>query len=431
MKRVEDADATAAPGGPASAGMRPGLANLRRRGRLLAVADHAENQVAKLPTARPTRRSRLGRILSAGVLAVVAHVGVGIFLSVSGALASLSPSALPPLVEGLDAREAANEEPLSVESLVDELEHPPAPTAQERKVEKEINEKDARGQVVDIARPSIEQRPDEARFAAEYDSSVSHETKGPAGLSKAGAVVPGAVAPPPSEAQARSTPLPAAASPAKTPPTALAMHGPIGTRVPGPAGPQSAVREFGPDGDQPHQGGQGEVRPPEVAGGGALPGGGPRPNLAPSTAILQQALGEGAGSPDYLHDLDDGDATGLNAKKWKFAAFFNRMKTLVRGEWHPDQLLSRHDPSGNIYGVKDRVSVLRVELQLDGRVKDVSIKQSSGVEFLDEEAMSAFRRAQPFENAPQPLADPDGVIRFNFAFIVQLSGRTSFKVYRE
>ena len=107
------------------------------------------------------------------------------------------------------------------------------------------------------------------------------------------------------------------------------------------------------------------------------------------------------------------------------------MKSLVRGEWHPDQLLSRHDPSGNIYGAKDRVSVLRVELKLDGRVQDVRIKQTSGVEFLDEEAMKAFRLAQPFENVPQPLADPDGVVRFNFAFIVQLSGRTSFKVYRD
>ncbi len=381
---------------------------------------------------RTTRgRSRRARTLIAGVLALLVHGAVGVFLSVSGALASLLPSALPPMVEGLDAREAVSDEPLTVESLVDELDRPVTPNQQERKVEKEVNEKDAKGQVVDIARPAIEQRPDEAKFAAEYDSTVSHQTKGPAGLSKAGAVVPGAVATPPSEAAAPTPPLPSGAK-AKTPaPTALALRGPVGTRVPGPAGADSTVRELGPDGDQPHPSGQGAVRPPEVPGGGALPGGAPRVNLAPSSALLQQALGEGAGSPDYLHDLDEGDATGLNAKKWKFAAFFNRMKSLVRGEWHPDQLLSRHDPSGNIYGAKDRVSVLRVELQLDGRVKEVSIKQSSGVEFLDEEAMSAFRRAQPFENVPQPLADPDGVVRFNFAFIVQLSGRTSFKVYRE
>ena len=264
--------------------------------------------MGKTRTTRPrTRmRSRPARILLAAALALLGHGAVGVFLSVSGALASLMPAALPPMVEGLDARQAASDEPLTVESLVDELDRPVTPSQQERKVEKEINEKDAKGQVVDIARPAIEQRPDEAKFAAEYDSTVKNETKGPSGLSKAGAVVPGAVATPKSEAA--TPPLPAGAT-AKTPaPTALALRGPVGTRIPGPAGPQSPVRELGPDGDQPHQSGQGEVRPPEVAGGGALPGGAPRVNLAPSAALLQQALGEGAGSPDYLHDLDDGEA---------------------------------------------------------------------------------------------------------------------------
>ena len=93
------------------------------------------NQVAKTRTTRTSRRSRLGRILSAGVLAVLVHGAVGIFLSVSGALASLSPSALPPLVEGLDARQAASEEPLSVEELVEDLERPVTPSVDERKVD--------------------------------------------------------------------------------------------------------------------------------------------------------------------------------------------------------------------------------------------------------------------------------------------------------
>ena len=365
--------------------------------------------------------------MTAGALALVGHAVVGVYLVASGALTNLSPAPLP-LVDGRDP--AANEEPLTVESLVDDIDRPETPSPHERKVEKEVNEKDAKGQVVDIAQPRIEQRPDAAKFVAEYDSTVAHETKGPLGTNKAGAVVPGAIVTPKAEPTPHKPQLPTTPSPPAPDRTLLAMRTPASAKTPGPAGPKGEVRESGPDGDQPHPGGQGEVRP-DVRGGGAPPGGLPQANLNPSTAVLQQALGQGAGSADYLHDLDDSDATGLNAKKWKFAAFFNRMKRLVQGEWHPDQLLSRHDPSGRIYGAKDRVSVLRVELKLDGRVQDVSVKQSSGVEFLDEEAMSAFRRAQPFENAPQPLADPDGVIRFNFAFIVQLSGHTSFKVYRE
>ena len=130
----------------------------------------------------------------------------------------------------------------------------------------------------------------------------------------------------------------------------------------------------------------------------------------------------------HLADLDEGDATSLNSRKWKLAGFFNRMKSQVREEWHPDQPLSKHDPSGNIYGSKDRMTMLKVELFRNGHVKEVSVLKPSGVEFLDDEAMSAFRRAQPFANPPEQLADPDGIIRFQFGFVVQVSGFTSFRI---
>jgi hypothetical protein len=179
----------------------------------------------------------LARFMTAGALALVAHGLVGVYLAMSGALANLSASALPALVEGLDAREAASEEPLSVESLVEELERPVTPSVHERKVEKEQNEKDAKGQVVDIAQPSIEQRPDKANYVAEYDSTVNRETKGPLGLDKAGAVLPGAVVTPKGEPTKRPTPLSSAASPPTPEQTMLAMRSPVGTKVPGPAGP--------------------------------------------------------------------------------------------------------------------------------------------------------------------------------------------------
>jgi TonB family protein len=90
----------------------------------------------------------------------------------------------------------------------------------------------------------------------------------------------------------------------------------------------------------------------------------------------------------------------------------------------------RHDPSGNIYGVKDRVTVLRVHLKPDGRVASVEVLNPSGVDFLDDEAVGAFKRAQPFPNPPQQLVEADGQIHFKFAFIFELSGKTSFKVFR-
>lgn len=378
------------------------------------------------------RGQRVRRMVASAILAVLCHAGTLVYLSVRGVFDGQSLGALPPLMEATLGREAPGDAPLEITQLDVPDEKTEAEKLREEEARKEIEKKDVNGQVVDIARPAIEQRPDEARFLSEYDSKVARETKGAVGTSKAGAVVPGQPEPPvpttpPLPSKRPPTPLPSSTRPSQQP---LVVKGPVGSKVPGPQGDNDAVESVGPDGTLAHQNGQGELKPGESMGGGALPGGGPRPNLMPSQRSLQHALGEGEGSPDYLGDIDEGDATGLNSKKWKFAAFFNRMKALVRDEWHPDQLLSRHDPSGNIYGNKDRVTVLKVELRLDGRVQEVGVHKGSGVEFLDEEAQSAFRRAQPFENPPQALAEPDGIIRFKFAFIVNLSGRTSFKVYK-
>ncbi|HMY59578.1 MAG TPA: energy transducer TonB, partial [Pseudomonadota bacterium] len=374
----------------------------------------------------PSRKSRALRFAASAAMALCVHGLTFGYLAWAGVLSPSISKPLPLIVDGLPEREGESE-PLSVESLVDEIEKPPKPSSADTKAAKEREEKDPKGQVVDIAQPAIEQRPDQSKFLSEYDAMVLHETKGAVGRDKAGAKV----APtPPSPFVPPSPPskLPPGDPRAELPKNGLlALRGPSGDKLPGPTGQKADVRSLGPDGTLAHQAGQGAVSPSERVGAQTLPGMGPL-RLTPSQESLQRALGQGSGSPDYLGDLDDGDATSLSSRKWKFAAFFNRMKSQVREEWHPDQLLSRHDPSGNIYGSKDRVTMLKVELSLDGRVKDVSVVKPSGVEFLDDEAMSAFRRAQPFSNPPEPLADPDGIIRFQFGFVVQVSGYTSFRV---
>ncbi len=166
-----------------------------------------------------------------------------------------------------------------------------------------------------------------------------------------------------------------------------------------------------------------------AAGEGGVPGVPGRPNLVATPEMLQRAIGKGPGSPDYLKDVDDGDGTALNSRKWKHASFFNRVKRAVAREWHPDLIYVRRDPSGNVYGLKDRVTVLRVHVDAEGKLATSNIVQSSGVDFLDEEAAEAFRRAAPFPNVPKELLESDGQMHFNFAFIFELSGRGSFKVY--
>jgi TonB family protein len=358
------------------------------------------------------------------LLALLGHGLVGTLLVLTGAFDPTLPTInLPQSIELPPGNEP--EQPLEIASMVEALDRPAELTAVEKKQKAEEERKDKAGQVVDIAKPVVEVRPDQARFLAEHDSAVVHETKGAVGKGQAGAPQPSAPSPPP---------LPS--PPPRQPPgggpkgALLAMRAPLGTKVPGPTGPPTEVESLGPDGNLAHPSATGAVRPPDIAGGSALPGSGRAPPLLPSPQALAQALGKGAGSPDYLGDVDESDSTGLNAKKWKYAAFFNRIKRAVSDEWHPDELLGRHDPSGNIYGAQDRTTVLKVQLTPEGKVAELQVARSSGVEFLDDEAMSAFRRAQPFENPPPGLVDAEGVIRFNFGFIVQLSGRTSFKFYK-
>jgi TonB family protein len=345
------------------------------------------------------------------------------------------------------SKSSTDDQPLEISTLVDSLDRPEEPTPEEKKREekkkKEEEAKEPHGQVVDLARPAVEERPDEARFVSEYDSKVDKE-KRHNGRDKAGATVP-------------PTPPPSA------PPSGAAQNveAARGGRAGRPEEARSivAMREQGHDGHVVDEDGtfkrrtglghddaereassrpsttapsnhpNGENGDDKTANAGARAGQ-PRPNLTASPEMLERAIGAGQGSMDYLKDIDDGDSTALNAKKWKFSAFFNRMKRAVAQEWHPDVVYVQHDPSGNVYGVKDRVTVLRVSLKPDGHILATNVVQSSGVFPLDDEAIAAFQRAQPFQNPPKDLVGSDGEIHFSFAFIFELSGRTSTKVYR-
>ena len=58
--------------------------------------------------------------------------------------------------------------------------------------------------------------------------------------------------------------------------------------------------------------------------------------------------------PSKLDNVDEGEGTYLNTKEWKYASFFNRVKQSVSQQWNPGQQLRLRDPTGNIYGGRDR-----------------------------------------------------------------------------
>lgn len=163
----------------------------------------------------------------------------------------------------------------------------------------------------------------------------------------------------------------------------------------------------------------------------------PEKRELPSLAALAPTIGtvariSGSPSNDYVEGVPEGDGTFLNTKEFKYATFFYRVKDSVASRWEDMALREyrRRDPTGNIYGTRDRATLLHIQLDRAGRIEDIRVEQSSGVDFLDSVAVQAFRMAEPFPNPPAGIADADGNIRFNFQFVVTMRGRGPLNLFR-
>ncbi len=151
-------------------------------------------------------------------------------------------------------------------------------------------------------------------------------------------------------------------------------------------------------------------------------------NLVPSPSVLDPV--SGAAANDLLDDVEVGDGTYLNTREWKYASFFNRVKQSVSQQWNPNAQLRLRDPTLQIYGGRDRHTLLQVTLTADGHLKDAWVEKSSGLDFLDLEAVKAFERAQPFPNPPGGLIASDQTVKFQFGFYLEMSGRPGLRLFR-
>ena len=151
--------------------------------------------------------------------------------------------------------------------------------------------------------------------------------------------------------------------------------------------------------------------------------------LTPSPEQIARSVG--SGTQDRLEGIEDGAETSLNAKQWKFASFFNRVKERVRDHWKPAEEYQRRDPTGKIYGNEDRYTLLQVALKADGSLSKVSVEHTCGLDFLDDTAVEAFRQAQPFLNPPRQLVEAGhGTVSFAFGFFFEVSGAPRMKLFR-
>ncbi|MCL2179016.1 MAG: TonB family protein, partial [Cystobacterineae bacterium] len=141
--------------------------------------------------------------------------------------------------------------------------------------------------------------------------------------------------------------------------------------------------------------------------------------LVPSYATLDKI--SGAAPNDHLPEVEEGEGTFLSTREWKYASFFNRLKQSVGQHWNPNAVLMARDATGQIYGSQDRHTLLSVKLHKSGRISDITVAKSSGLSFLDEEAVAAFMRAAPFSNPPPNMFGNTEDIQFSFGFYLEIS----------
>jgi TonB family protein len=303
-------------------------------------------------------------------------------------------------------------------------------------------------QVVETAKPTQQQPPDNTRFLSEYDTHVEKQK-----------VARGSVQEPmvAKSKQADLTPKdqPKEASvekhedrdPGKNK-QASDMPGTLSMRTPGAQTPGEVQQDQktrgaasstnGPlalDGIQPKRGDgaleqqrhdRSEVPRGQNGAGGGQPD---VPNLKPTQDVLERALG--GGNVDHLEDVDNGDETALNSKRWVYASFFNRLKRQVAQNWDPASVWRRIDPTGQVNGYKTRVTEVRVSLSPRGELAKIVVTTPSGVSDLDDEAVRAFHAAAPFPNPPKDLVAKDDMITFAFSFYFEIGGaHTSWRVIR-
>jgi TonB family protein len=147
--------------------------------------------------------------------------------------------------------------------------------------------------------------------------------------------------------------------------------------------------------------------------------------LKPLKLTLDQPIGaagpiEGGPMADDLRGVEEGEGTFLNARGFKFASYLNRVKETVGRVWAQkvQDAQMKRDPTGRIYSFKDRRTVVEYVIDKDGEVKDVKVEDSSGVGYLDEVAVDAFKQVQRFPNPPAGLINEDGTVKMSFSFVL-------------
>ena len=152
----------------------------------------------------------------------------------------------------------------------------------------------------------------------------------------------------------------------------------------------------------------------------------PHVELPPSKAqiVAASSFGDGVGidsSSDFVEDVPLGDTTALNTVEFKYFGFYHRIRQKLEQHWGLSvrETAEKMFRGGRSIATSDNlVTALIVQLDEGGNVIKVKIVGTSGVQELDDAAVSSFNKAGPFPNPPKGMIK-NGMAIIKWGFVVK------------
>lgn len=129
-----------------------------------------------------------------------------------------------------------------------------------------------------------------------------------------------------------------------------------------------------------------------------------------------------AANNDYIQDVALGDATRLNTQEFKYYGFYFRIRQRLEQYWGntlKEKVAKMYRAGRSVASESDKITALVVHLDEKGKIIQVTVKDSSGVNELDEAAIESFNKAGPFPNPPKGMLDSNGRIKIEWGFVVK------------
>jgi TonB family protein len=105
--------------------------------------------------------------------------------------------------------------------------------------------------------------------------------------------------------------------------------------------------------------------------------------------------------------------------------YFDQVKTHLEPRWRPIEEYARRGGGASELGMRTWATVLHVQLRADGSLISVQVAVPSGSSLLDEIAVAAVHRAEPFPAPAPELVKQTGMTTLPLAFEVSGAGRSA------